>query len=167
MVQEKLDLKDGDFGLILLHPEDKSMVLLAKGIAGVPVRDEDGNLLKDGRGRHTYEEGTGFGAVVRTASEGSLNLKLTGAAGWNAVGGNIESNQLFLLGDPIEGAVPVGGKDAAGNDILHETLFYPLVFKSSKAKSVRVKGEGETVSDSAQEPEFEEDNDETFENEEV
>ena len=160
LVQKQLDLQDGDFGLIVLHPNDSSIVLLAKGIAGVPMRDGENNLIKDGRGRFTYEEGSGFGAVVRTASEGSLNLKLTGSAGWNAVGGNTELSQMFLLGEPIEGGVPVGGNDAEGNPLIHSTTFYPLVFKSSKPKGRKEKvvAEGQDVAN-AQEAEFEEEED--------
>lgn len=167
LVQKQLDIKDGDFGLIVLDPNDSSKVYIAKGVAGIPVRDEEGNLIKDGRGRYTYEEGSGFGATLRTASEGSLNLKLTGAAGWNAVGGNTEQNQLFLLGEGVEGAVPTGAKDAAGEDVLHSTVFYPLVFKSAKQKAVRVASAGADVSQVEgpyEEPEVDA---EEFENEEV
>lgn len=164
LVQKQLDVQDGDFGLIVLHPNDSSIVLLAKGIAGVPMRDEEGNLIKDGRGRYTYEEGSGFGATLRTASEGSLNLKLTGAAGWNAVGGSVEKNQIFTLGEPIEGGVPTGAKDAAGEAVIHNTIFYPLVFKSSKDKAKR--GEGK-VSEGvvADEADFDEDEPEYTEEE--
>ncbi len=168
LAQKMLDLKDGDFGLLLVHPDDNTRVYLAKGIAGVPTRDGDGNLVKDGRGRHVYEEGTGFGAVVRTASEGSMNLKLTGAAGWNAAGGDVNKNQLFTLGEGEEGGVLTGETDPTGEKVVHTTMFYELIFKSSKDKSVRVKSEGEAGAQAEDSQEEEEEfEDPEFEQEEV
>lgn len=137
MAQKQLDLKDGDAILINVHPEDTSRVFLAKGIAGVPVRDENGVIQKDGRGRTVYEEGSALGAVVRTASEGSINLKFTGAAGWNALNGETSKNKFYTLGEAIEGGIETGRLTETGDKEIHETSFYELIFKEEKAKSER------------------------------
>lgn len=146
MAAAQLGIKDGDSGLILLHPEDNTRVFLAKGRTGEVQRDENGAIVKDKRGRTVYVEGSQFGAVVRTASEGSVLLKLTGAAGWNAVGGNEEMNKEFTLAEGVEGGVPTGEKDANGDDVIHTTTFFELIFKAERPKMKRVKGEaGESV----------------------
>lgn len=141
LAQKQLDLKDGDAILINVHPEDTSRVFLAKGIAGVPVRDENDVIQKDGRGRTIYEEGSALGAVVRTASEGSVNLKFTGAAGWNALGGDSAKNKFYTLGEPIEGGIETGRETATGDKEVYNTLFFELIFKEEKAKSERKSGD--------------------------
>lgn len=147
VAQKVLDLQDGDFALISVHPEDNSRVFLAKGITGVPVRDENGVIQKDGRGRTVYEENTGFGAVVRIASEGSSDLKLTGAAGWNAIGGDIGFNKLYTLGEGMEAGIPTGKDDEKGDPEIHVTMFYELIFKEQKVKSARKGKDGDDEDD--------------------
>jgi hypothetical protein len=141
LAQKTLDLKDGDAILINVHPEDTSRVFLAKGIAGVPVRDENGAIQKDGRGRTVYAEGSALGAVVRTASEGSVNLKFTGAAGWNALGAETSKNKFYTLSEGIEGGIETGNVDEKGDKEVYETVFFELIFKEEKAKSERKSGD--------------------------
>jgi hypothetical protein len=162
LVQKLLDVKDGDNGLTLLHPEDASRVFLAKGIAGTPIIDADGNVLKDNRGRNKFVEGTEFGAILRNP-EGTPMLKLTAAAAWQAIGGDKMKNKVFSLAEPITGTVPTGQKDSQGNDILHTTEFFELIFKSETDKAVRkAKADGE-VADEVEEG-YEE---EAYETEEI
>lgn len=140
LAQKQLDIVDGDSVVLLTHPEDNTRVFLAKGIRGEEVRNEDGSIQKDGRGRTVYVENSGFGAVARPASEGSVNLKITGAAAWNAVKGNSEVNKHFTLAEPFEGQVATGRKDEKGDAEIHTAMFFELIFKEEKAKSR--KGEG-------------------------
>lgn len=151
LAQRQLGVQDGDSILILTHPEDSSRVFVAKGVAGVPMRDENDVIVKDGRGRVVYEEDSQFGAVLRPASEGSVNLKFTGAAGWNAVNGSTEHNTFFTLGEPVEAGVPTGKEDAKGDAEIHETVFYELIFKERKAKAQRKAGEGVDASEEEEE----------------
>ena len=137
MAQKQLDLKDGDAILINVHPEDTSRVFLAKGVAGVPVRDENDVIQKDVRGRVVYEEDSVLGAVVRIASEGSINLKFTGAAGWNALGGENTKNKFYTLAEPVSGGIDTGRKDEKGDALVHNTDFFELIFKEEKIKSER------------------------------
>lgn len=165
MAQKQLDLKDGDAILINVHPEDTSRVFLAKGIAGVPVRDENGVIQKDGRGRTVYEEGSALGAVVRTASEGSVNLKFTGAAGWNALNGETSKNKFYTLGEAVEGGIETGRLTETGDKEIHETSFYELIFKEEKAKSERKSADADADEDDADE--FDAENAGDFQEEEV
>ncbi len=142
LAQKQLDIVDGDSVVLLTHPEDNSRVFLAKGIRGEEVRDADGKISKDGRGRTIYVENTGFGAVARPASEGSVNLKITGAAAWNAVKGNADMNKHFSLAEPIEGQVLTGRKDDNGDPEVHTTQFFELTFVREKEKSKRGEGKG-------------------------
>ena len=147
LAQKQLDLKDGDAILINVHPEDTSRVFLAKGIAGVPVRDENGVIQKDGRGRTVYEEGSALGAVVRTASEGSVNLKFTGAAGWNALGAETSKNKFYTLAEPIEGGIETGRETETGDKEIYTTNFFELIFKEEKVKAERKAGEAAAEGD--------------------
>ena len=147
LAQKQLDLKDGDAILINVHPEDTSRVFLAKGIAGVPVRDENGVIQKDGRGRTVYEEGSALGAVVRTASEGSVNLKFTGAAGWNALGAETSKNKFYTLAEPIEGGIETGRETETGDKEIYTTNFFELIFKEEKVKAERKAGEAAVEED--------------------
>lgn len=147
LAQKQLDLKDGDAILINVHPEDTSRVFLAKGIAGVPVRDENGVIQKDGRGRTVYEEGSALGAVVRTASEGSVNLKFTGAAGWNALGAETSKNKFYTLAEPIEGGIETGRETETGDKEVYTTNFFELIFKEEKVKAERKAGEAAAEGD--------------------
>ena len=163
MAADILNLADGDSGIVVIDPENKSQVYIAKGLTGVPVRDENGVIQKDDRGRVIYEEDSQFGAVIRTASEGSVLLKLTAAAAWNAVGGDKDFNKEFTLGEPIQGEVPMDGrKDEKGDPLLHSALFYPLEFKEARKKmNKKAKGEaGEGVeteiNDTYEDPSFQE-----------
>lgn len=149
LAQKKLAVEDGDSILILTHPEDTTRVFIAKGVAGVPMRDEEGVIMKDGRGRVIYEEDTQFGAVLRPASEGSSNLKFTGAAGWHAAGGSEEHNTFFTLGEAIQAGVPTGRKDEKGDDEIHEANFFELIFKERKEKARR-KDSGDTEANDAE-----------------
>ena len=133
LVQAKLGLKDGDNALTVIHPEDSSRVFIAKGITGIPVSDENG-LVKDGRGRSIFEEGSEFGAILRPAAEGSQLLKLTASAAWQAIGGSADKNKHFSLAEGVEGTIPTG----KGNE-MHTTTFYELIFKSETNKMARKK----------------------------
>lgn len=136
LVAKKLDLVDGDSALVVIDPDDKTQVYIAKGIRGQLALDEAGEPIKDTRNRNTYVEGTQFGAIIREVKEGSSLLKLTAAAAWTTLGGNEDEAQEFTLGEGEEGQVPNG-------DELHTTVFYPLVFKSKRPKIVRTKSESE------------------------
>ncbi len=143
LVAKKLELVDGDSALVVIDPDNKEQVYIAKGIRGVLATNEVGAVIKDTRNRDTYEDGTQFGAIIREVKEGSTLLKLTAAAAWNALGGNENEAQEFTLGEGEEGQVPTGNGEE-----LHTTIFYPLVFKSKRNKILRTKGEdkGETES---------------------
>ena len=156
LVQKALDVADGDNALTLLHPEDTSRVFIAKGITGTPIVDEEGNVIKDGRGRSTFVEGSDFGAVLRTSSPGSVLLNLTAAAAWQAIGGDADKNKQFSLGEPVQGTVSTGRKDEDGNEILHTTQFFELIFKSSTDKLRREKGEASASTDEVEDVDFEE-----------
>lgn len=153
-VQAKLGVENGDFGIVVVDPNNPNQVYLAKGIRGEMELDEKGNPIRDKRKRYVYKENTGFGATLRTASEGSPNLKLTAAAAWNTVGGDKNKNKFFKLGTPIEGTVETTIKGENGEYELHTTLFYPLEFEEEVDKMVRVEGvndagEDEEVEDEA------------------
>lgn len=137
LAQKKLDVQDGDSILILTHPEDAERVFIAKGVAGKPMRNENGVIMKDGRGRVVYEEGSQFGAVLRPASEGNPLLKFTGAAGWNAAKGSEDHNTYFTLSEGVEAGVPTGGTDEKGDPEIHEAVFFELIFKERKVKAQR------------------------------
>lgn len=145
LVASKLELTDGDSALVVIDPDDKSQVYIAKGIRGQLALDEEGNPIKDTRNRDTYVENSQFGAIIREVKEGSSLLKLTAAAAWNTLGGNDQEAQEFTLGEGEEGQVPTGNGEE-----LHTTIFYPLVFKSKRNKIVRTKAEGIEVNDAAQ-----------------
>lgn len=146
-VQAKLELEDGDFGLVVVDPENPSNVYLAKGIKGENALDENGKKIRDKRKRYVYVDNTGFGAVLRTASEGSPNLKLSAASAWNALGGDNDFNKYFTLGEPVEGKVPTTLLDEDGEPVLHETVFYQLIFQKAKPKSKRGSGEDDDDDD--------------------
>ena len=165
LAQKEMDIVDGDSVVLLTHPEDNTRVFLAKGIRGEEVRTEDGAIVKDGRGRTVYVEGTGFGAVARPASEGSVNLKITGAAAWNALRANNEVNKHFTLAEPVEAGVLTGKKDANGDTEVHYALFFELLFKEEKPKSK--KGEKVEAGLTAEQPMADQANDVDFEEEEV
>jgi hypothetical protein len=139
-VQAKLDVENGDFGIVVISPDNTGLVYIAKGIRGKMKTDSEGNPIRDKRKRYVYEDNTGFGATLRTASEGSPNLKLTAAAAWNTVGGDKNKNKFFKLGEPVEGEVETTLKDENGEYLMHKTLFYPLIFEEEVDKMVRVEG---------------------------
>ena len=137
-IQELLDLKDGDFAVMVEHPDDPKRVFIGKGVRGVAVIDEaTGKQAVDGRGRLKYEDNTCFGAVVRPASEGSSMFKLTVASAWNKLSGNEETNDYFTLSEGQEAEVPSDILDENGDPTMHKTMFYELIFKESKAKAKR------------------------------
>ncbi len=140
MIASQLGLTDGDSALVVIDPDNKDQVYIAKGIRGVLATDENGESIKDTRNRDTYVENSQFGAIIREVKEGSNLLKLTAAAAWNTLGGNDQEAQEFTLGEGEEGQVPTGNGEE-----LHTTVFYPLVFKSKRAKIVRARGEATGV----------------------
>jgi len=156
-IQEKLEIVEGDFVIMVEHPEDNKRVFIGKGVKGVPVIDAaTGKQAVDGRGRLVYEDNTCFGAVVRPASEGSSMFKLTVASAWNKLSGNEETLDYFTLSEGIEGEIPSDIVDENGDSTMHVTTLYELKFKESKAKTKREK-KGEEGA------EEEEEDDATFE----
>ena len=143
LVAKKLGIVDGDCIITVENKQEEGMVVyLGKGITGVPVLDASGQPVKSGNGRVVFEEGSDFGAIVRPASEGSSLLKATISAAWAAVGGSIDFNKKFSLGEAVEAQVPTGKKDANGEDIMHITTFYPLEFLEETPKVTRTKADG-------------------------
>lgn len=134
-VQEKLGVKEGDFAIIV-QDEDSGVVYIAKGVAGTPDLDADGKLQHTKMGRVVYKEGEeGFGGVLREASLGSKNLRLTASIGWKAAGGSKEHNSFYKLGEGVEGQVPT----AEGSDEMYNTVFFPIILDRRDAKSKKVK----------------------------
>lgn len=165
LAAKKLEVKDGDFALLVVHPDDNKRLFITKGLDGVITRDENNVIQKDGRGRVLYEEGTGVGAVVRQASEGSPLLKVSATAAWNAAGGNADKVRTFRLGEGVEGTVPTGGTTETGDPETITGIFYELEFISERDKSARTvktaKAEGEdtdvaTAEEAVEEGEYEE-----------
>ena len=136
LVQEKLGVKKGDFGLVV---EDGGVVYIGKGKSGVAKLGEDGKPIKSDRNRTVFEE-DGFGGIISPAAEGSDLLRITAALGWVAAGGNKEFNRYFKLGEPVEAQVPTGEVDElTGEDVMFATTFYPLIHEKDIAKQKKEK----------------------------
>lgn len=184
LVQTLLDVKDGDY-LATVSPEgDSTTVYIAKGRTATPVLDEKGNQIKGANNHPLVVEGSGYGSVLRIASDGSPLLRTSAAVAWANAGGDVEKVKRFTLSEGIEGKVPTGNKNADGTDEIFEGVFYQLIFASEDKKAPRKVKKGEVVetistetepsADNAIAPETEtetaienEFNEEEFENEEV
>lgn len=187
LVQALLGVKDGD-SLATVSPTDENgviipgVVYIAKGKTGIPVKDEAGNIVKGANNHPLIEDGSSYGSVLRTASEGSPLLRTSAAVAWQNLGGDAELVKHFTLSEGAEGQVPTGVKLANGEDELFTGIFYKLEFAKEVKKAARKVKKDETVAvateastDNAEAPVAEEVteaiegdfDEEAFENEEV
>jgi hypothetical protein len=132
-VAEKLGITDGTFVTLVKNGND---VYIGLGKQATPVLDENGNPTFDERGRQIYEENTGYGSVARASIAGGSTLKVSGAAAWEAAGGDENKNRMYTLAEGVEGVV-----DTPIKGYKHEGTFFKLVFEKEEDKIVRGGGD--------------------------
>lgn len=137
-VAEQLELKDGSMVAVAILD---NKVYIAKGKEGTPLLDEEGNIVRDKRGRQKFEEDTAFGVIVRATVPGGNLFKFTSSKAWHMLGGNKNENIMFTIGEGVEGELPE--EETKIENYTHKAVFYPLVEASRKAKTVREAGVSE------------------------